>query len=142
MGLIVLANGCFDCLHIGHVAHLDAAAKLGALTVGLTIDEKVGKGPGRPVFCWEERAYMLLSLRCVADVVACESGLDAIEKVRPDIFVKGMDWKGKLDPEEVAVKAFGGQVVNINSFPVYSSTKILSGRMLHDRVAAYRGGKR
>jgi cytidyltransferase-like protein len=132
--MIVLANGCFDCLHIGHVVHLDQAAKLGPLTVALTLDEHVNKGPGKPVFCWEERAYMLLSLRCVKDVVPAKSGIEAICEIRPDIYVKGMDWDGRLELEKALVESFGGELVTINSFPVYSSSRILSGNLLRARI--------
>ena len=131
---IVLANGVFDCLHIGHVAHLQAARLLGtALVVGLTADEFVNKGPGRPVFPWLYRADMLKALRCVDSVVYCTNAIEAIELVRPKIYVKGAEYAGKL-PEAKLCDELGIQVVCLNTQPVYSSTDILTGRLLNDRT--------
>ena len=101
----VLANGCFDILHVGHVAHLRSARELGdRLVVALTVDEAVTaeKGPGRPINTWEHRAAVLMELRCVDDVVRSKSGVDAIATVKPNLFVKGSDYL--LDPmiEETA----------------------------------------
>jgi len=90
----VLANGCFDVLHVGHVWHLEAARLLGdTLTVALTLDEFVDKGPGRPVNSWAHRARMLLALRCVDAVIPSESAPQAIREIRPEVFVKGIDYR-------------------------------------------------
>lgn len=99
----VLANGCFDILHPGHVAHLRQARSFGDyLIVSLTTDEHVNKGPGRPIYKWEDRAALLRELRCVDEVVAAPDALQAIRKLRPDIFVKGIDYRytgAELDRE-------------------------------------------
>lgn len=129
----VLANGCFDCLHVGHVNYLLAAAQLGDhLAVALTIDEFVNKGPGRPVFSYRERYITVGSLFYVNLVFAASSGQRAVLDYRPDIYVKGKDWEGRL-PEQAFVESYGGRVVFIDA-PVYSSTKILTGELLRERI--------
>jgi rfaE bifunctional protein nucleotidyltransferase chain/domain len=132
----VMANGCFDGLHVGHVAHLQAARKLGdMLIVTLTLDLYVNKGPGKPVFPWRERCRMLKELRCVDRVVESTDAMSALVHYRPEIYVKGIEYEGQL-PEKDMVEAYGGRVVFLNTLPVYSSTKILSGDLLRDRIRA------
>lgn len=92
--ITVLACGCFDVLHAGHVAHLEEARHYGTrLIVALTLDEAVNKGPGRPIHTWEERAAVLRALRSVDGVIPSRSATDAIEKVVPQVFVKGTDYR-------------------------------------------------
>ncbi|MCR4297492.1 MAG: adenylyltransferase/cytidyltransferase family protein [Gallionella sp.] len=92
--ITVLANGCFDVLHAGHVLHLEAAAKLGdRLVVSLTLDEHVNKGPHRPINDWDSRALVLRALRCVSEVVPSTDGAEAVMTFRPDVAVKGIDYK-------------------------------------------------
>lgn len=91
--ITVLANGCFDLIHAGHVAHLRAARAMGErLVVALTMDEHVNKGPGRPVYPWEQRAAILRELRCVDEVVPSESGAAAVLAVKPAVYCKGIDY--------------------------------------------------
>jgi rfaE bifunctional protein nucleotidyltransferase chain/domain len=130
----VLADGCFDCLHIGHVEHLRAARMLGdTLIVALTSDEFVNKGEGRPCFPWGERANMLRALKCVDRVIFTDTGPSAIRLIKPNIYVKGKEYEGRL-PEEDLVKSLGGRVVFLDTTPIYSSTAILNGSLLRDRV--------
>ena len=92
--ITVLANGVFDVLHAGHVMHLEAAAKLGdRLVVALTLDGHVNKGPYRPINDWASRALVLRALRCVSDVVPSTDGAEAVMTFRPDVAVKGIDYK-------------------------------------------------
>ena len=136
----VMCGGCFDCLHIGHVRYLQAARNLGdSLIVALTVDSQVDKGPGRPVFGLEDRAQMLEALRCVDLVVFTRSGVDAVREWKPEIYCKGADWADKDIPERAIVEKYGGKVVFIDT-PSYSSTKILTGELLGERMAA--AGKR
>jgi len=94
---IVLANGCYDPLHPGHVTHLEEAAEFGShLIVSLTLDEFVHKGPKRPYLKWAERALMLRALRCVDLVVPSRNAWEAIREQKPNVFVKGGDWEGRL----------------------------------------------
>lgn len=89
---VVLAIGCFDILHAGHVQHLQEAKEMGDyLIVGLTLDDYVNKGPNRPIHSWEDRAFVLAELKCVDEIIPNESGVATIRMVRPDVFVKGLD---------------------------------------------------
>lgn len=92
---VVLANGCFDVLHVGHVRHLQEARDMGEwLIVSLTLDEHVNKGPGRPINTWADRALVLRGLRCVSAVIPTANAVNAIRTVKPAIFVKGIDYAG------------------------------------------------
>ena len=100
----VLANGCFDVLHDGHLQHLREARAMGDyLIVSLTEDAFVNKGAGRPINHWPERADMLRELRCVDEVITTRSSCAAIREVRPNVFVKGIDYSlGDKFTEDVA----------------------------------------
>lgn len=107
---IILANGCFDLLHPGHVEHLREARAMGtSLVVGLTADEHVNK-PGRPIQSWDERAAMLKSLRCVTRVIKCKDAVHAIFLVQPHVFVKGADYQKVLPEEARACDAIGAEI--------------------------------
>ena len=142
MAVIVLADGCFDVLHPGHVAHLKAARALGDfLYVALTDDAHVGKGRGRPFLPWAERAFVLSQLRCVDSVMMVISAEEAIYRLHPHIYVKGIEYIGRL-PEQETVERLGGRVVFLDTQPVYSSTKILTGEALRERIAAIGSGSK
>jgi rfaE bifunctional protein nucleotidyltransferase chain/domain len=112
---VVLANGCFDLLHVGHVRYLRAARGLGdALVVGLNSDASVRrlKGPGRPVMAAAERAELIGAL-AVVDLVVVFDEDDAealIARLRPDVHAKGTDYTEESVPERAAVLAAGGRV--------------------------------
>jgi D-beta-D-heptose 7-phosphate kinase/D-beta-D-heptose 1-phosphate adenosyltransferase len=134
---LVLAVGCFDCLHPGHIAHLTAARKLGhQLWVGLTVDEVVNKGKGRPVFPWAERCAMLQSLRVVSQVVANVNAVDTVARVRPNVYVKGLEYADIEIPEREVCERMDIKLVFLNTQPVYHSSDILSGELLRARIAA------
>jgi rfaE bifunctional protein nucleotidyltransferase chain/domain len=112
---VVLANGCFDLLHVGHVRYLNAARGLGdALVVGLNSDASVRrlKGPGRPVMTVDERAELIGALASVDLVVVFdEDRADAlIARLKPDVHAKGTDYTEESVPERAAVLAAGGRV--------------------------------
>jgi D-glycero-beta-D-manno-heptose 1-phosphate adenylyltransferase len=112
---VVLANGCFDLLHVGHVRYLSAARGLGdALVVGLNSDASVRrlKGPGRPVMPVDERAELIGALAAVDLVVVFdEDRADAlIARLRPDVHAKGTDYTEESVPERAAVLTAGGRV--------------------------------
>jgi D-beta-D-heptose 7-phosphate kinase/D-beta-D-heptose 1-phosphate adenosyltransferase len=94
---VVFTNGCFDLLHAGHVRYLNRAKKLGdALIVGLNSDRSVsGLKPGRPVNSQKHRAEVLAALAAVDYVVIFseKTPYNLIRTVRPDLLVKGGDWK-------------------------------------------------
>jgi rfaE bifunctional protein nucleotidyltransferase chain/domain len=112
---VVLANGCFDLLHVGHVRYLSAARGLGdALVVGLNSDASVRrlKGPGRPVIPADERAELIGALASVDLVVVFDddSAAALIARLRPDVHAKGTDYTEESVPERAAVLAAGGRV--------------------------------
>ena len=123
----VLCNGCFDILHLGHVEHLKEARSLGdLLVVALTEDEFVNKGPGLPINKWEDRRDMLIALRLVDSVTPSRSCVDAIKLVKPDIFVKGVDYLNSplLLPARAACKEIGA-TLHITKTPKRSSSDII-----------------
>lgn len=112
--IIVLANGCFDPLHPGHVLHLQAAKQMGdRLIVGLTSDEWVTKAKGekRPYLTWIERSIMISALECVDAVMEAGTAPDLIRLVRPSIYVKGDDWAQSMpDATTQACYEVGAQI--------------------------------
>lgn len=127
---VVMTNGCFDILHVGHVKYLEAAKRLGdLLVVAVNTDEsvKILKGPTRPLNNCEDRMNMLAALKCVDMVVAFSEETPArlIGKVLPDLLVKGGDYK----PEQVAgyeaVTKNGGQVLALDFHQGYSTTRLI-----------------
>lgn len=123
-----MVNGCFDPLHVGHLYHLLAARRLGdMLIVSLTCDESVTKEKGsqRPVFNQVHRENMLRALRCVDGVMVCTDALDALQKVKPAIFVKGSDYLRKVDAGSRAFCAANGIEIMFTDELTFSSTKLL-----------------
>ena len=98
---VVLANGCFDGLHAGHVTHLQQARRMGdRLVVSVTHDNFVNKGDGRPVFNYRSRAAVLAELRCVDEVIVVDTVIQALTYKWPTIFVKGPDYTiDTIEPE-------------------------------------------
>jgi rfaE bifunctional protein nucleotidyltransferase chain/domain len=112
---VVLANGCFDLLHVGHVRYLAAARALGdVLIVGLNSDDSVRrlKGPGRPLVPAEERAELLAALAAVDHVVVFDDDTAdrLITELRPAVHAKGTDYTGASVPERDSVQASGGEI--------------------------------
>jgi len=127
---IVFTNGCFDLLHPGHVAYLSEARALGdRLVIGLNDDDSIRrlKGAARPVNPLADRAVMLEALKAVDMVVPFseDTPLALIRALRPDILVKGGDYR----PEDIVgapeVRGWGGEVVVIPFLEGYSSTTLL-----------------
>jgi D-beta-D-heptose 7-phosphate kinase/D-beta-D-heptose 1-phosphate adenosyltransferase len=130
-GKVVATGGCFDVLHAGHIASLEAARKLGdALVVLVNSDDSIRrlKGSGRPVNSLEDRCQVLRSLRCV-DAVAVFDGDDPCElldELRPDIWTKGGDYTADMLPETPVVSSWGGRVVLVPYLAGRSTTSILN----------------
>ena len=128
---VVFTNGCFDLLHRGHVQYLQEAAALGdRLVVALNSDTSVmrqGKGPGRPVNDQESRAVVLAALRCVDAVTFFEEDtpIDLIKLLRPDVLVKGGDWKVDQIVGGDFVKSYGGDVRSLQLVEGFSSTALI-----------------
>ena len=115
---IVLSHGCFDCLHIGHIRHLQQAKAMGSiLIVTVTPDRFVNKGKGRPVFNESVRVEMIAALECVDYVAINEwpTAVEAIREIMPTIFVKGAEYRDRptlmLEDERRAVEFVGGELV-------------------------------
>lgn len=131
-GRIVLTNGCFDLLHVGHVRYLEQARGLGDfLAVAVNGDESVRalKGPGRPLNCAADRAEVLAALECV-DFVTIFPELRAtgvIRATRPAIYVKGGDYTlESLDAEEVAaLKETGAEIKTLPLVTGKSTSRLI-----------------
>ncbi len=130
-GRLVLAHGCWDLLHIGHIRHLQEARSLGdVLVVTVTGDHFIAKGPGRPAFNELIRAEAVAALRCV-DLVAINdypNAVNVIRLLRPNVYVKGPDVRSaptrNLILERAALEAYGGRLVFTDG-QVYHSTELL-----------------
>ncbi|HZU12838.1 MAG TPA: adenylyltransferase/cytidyltransferase family protein [Chloroflexota bacterium] len=132
---LVLTNGCFDLLHVGHVRYLQAARAMGdALAVALNSDASVRllKGPGRPVTPEGERAEVLAAL-CAVDFVTIfddERATNVVAQVRPDIYVKGGDYSADPTSPDFPVEArtaleYGAEVRIVPYIPGRSTSELL-----------------
>lgn len=134
---IVLANGCFDLLHVGHIRYLEGAKKLGdLLVVGINSDRqaKALKGDGRPFMPENERAELVSAVRYV-DLVTIfdEPTVELlIRAVRPDVHAKGTDYTAESVPERDIVRECGGHVAIVGDPKDHSSTDLIS-RTWHGR---------
>ncbi|TAE85816.1 MAG: D-glycero-beta-D-manno-heptose 1-phosphate adenylyltransferase [Bacteroidetes bacterium] len=126
---IVFTNGCFDLLHKGHVDYLAKAADQGdKLVIAVNTDASVRKlkGPHRPIQDEQSRLQILASLQCVDAVILFdeETPYALIETLKPDVLVKGSDYK----PEDIVgydiVVGNGGEVKTIDFIPGYSTSAI------------------
>lgn len=131
---IVFANGCFDLLHAGHLSLLHEAAHCGdILIVGINSDASVArlKGSARPLIPEGERAAMLAALQCVdaVTVFAEDTPLELLQAIRPDVLVKGQDYRIDQVIGHEVVESGGGQVVLVPLLPERSTTALI------DRIA-------
>jgi D-beta-D-heptose 7-phosphate kinase / D-beta-D-heptose 1-phosphate adenosyltransferase len=127
---IVFTNGCFDLFHAGHLELLRKASVLGdVLVVGINSDKSVAriKGAGRPIVPQTDRIELVSALSFVNYVVVFEEDtpLQLIKEVRPDVLVKGEDWKGKRVVGEEIVRARGGKVEFVRLIDGRSTTEII-----------------
>ena len=132
---IVCCHGVFDLLHIGHLKHFKSAKKYGdILIVSVTPDKFIQKGFGRPYFKSEQRMESLASIEVIDFVILNKSvnAIDIINKIKPNYYVKGPDYKnfkddvtGQIKKEELAVKKNGGKLVFTEDH-TYSSSSILN----------------
>lgn len=127
---LILTNGHFDVLHVGHVRYLQAAKALGdVLVVGLNDDASTRalKGPKRPIVPATERAELLAALEAV-DYVIPFAELTAerlVTTLQPEVYVKGSDWIENNLPEAPAVRAYGGEIRLIELAENRSTTGII-----------------
>ena len=127
---IVFTNGCFDLLHPGHVAYLEAARALGdILVVAVNSDRSVRalKGPTRPFTPAGDRAIVLAALACVDYVVAFDDDTAErlVQRLQPDIYVKGGDYARDEPVEAAVVRAYGGDVRILPFASGYSTTDLV-----------------
>lgn len=115
--VVVLTNGCFDLLHVGHVRYLQQARRLGRLVVAINSDTSTRqiKGPTRPILPESERAEILAALRCVDLVTIFDepTAEQTLVAIRPTIYVKGTDYgpAGRALPEALVAERLGTRVV-------------------------------
>jgi rfaE bifunctional protein nucleotidyltransferase chain/domain len=128
---VVLAHGCFDILHPGHLRHLEYAKAQGdVLVVSVTTDAWVNKGPGRPYVPDHLRAELLAALTIVDYVIltAGDSAAEVIRTLKPDVFAKGFDYSEQRDERTIrelqALKEYGGRIVYTPPDVVFSSTAL------------------
>ena len=128
---IVFTNGCFDILHVGHVDYLSRAKRLGdILVIGLNSDSSVKKikGKDRPINKESDRAKVLSSLYFVDYIASFNETTpeNLIKKVRPDILVKGGDWKIEDIVGSSFVRSYGGKIRRIPFVKGHSTTSLIA----------------
>ena len=127
---IVLANGCFDILHAGHVRYLEGARALGdVLVVGVNSDKEVLrlKGPGRPILPERDRAELVASLQAVdlVTIFAEPTVTELLLAIEPDVHAKGTDYTEETVPERDVVRSYGGRVAIVGDPKDHSTSEIL-----------------
>ena len=122
---VIFTNGCFDVLHRGHIELLKFCKSFGKVIVGLNSDESIRriKGPKRPVFKCQDRKFMLEACKYVDEVIVFDEDtpIDLIKKVKPNIIVKGGDYK----KEDVVGNDVCESVIIFNYLDGYSTTQII-----------------
>jgi rfaE bifunctional protein nucleotidyltransferase chain/domain len=127
---IVVANGCFDTLHVGHIRYLEGARLEGdILVVGVNADSSVCnlKGPGRPLLDENARAQLVASLKSVDYVVPfAEPNVEALlEELRPDVHAKGTDYTPDTVPERAVAARLGIRVAIVGDRKDHSTRALL-----------------
>lgn len=132
---VVQCHGVFDIVHLGHVRHFNMAKKEGdVLVVSITRDKYVKRGPGRPIFNEQLRAESLASLEVTdfVSIVDAPTATEFIKRVKPDVYVKGIEYKakekdvtGKIYEEDDAVKSVGGRLAFTDDI-TFSSSSIIN----------------
>jgi rfaE bifunctional protein nucleotidyltransferase chain/domain len=134
---IVLANGCFDLPHVGHIRYLEAAKEFGdILIVGVNADSQVRelKGVNRPFQPERERAEIIAALRAVnfVTIFSEPTAESLIRAVRPDFHAKGTDYNAENVPEAAVVRECGGRVIIVGDAKNHSSGEMLLRLKLRD----------
>lgn len=132
--IVVLCHGCFDLMHPGHIKHFQAAKNMGdVLVITVTPDIYIDKGPGRPVFNQNLRVESIAALECTSYVAVnkWKTAEDTLKLLRPNIYVKGQEFKnledntGKIQKEFEVVKEIGCEI-RFTEEIVFSSTKLIN----------------
>ncbi len=127
---IVFTNGCFDIIHRGHIEYLAKASSYGnILVVGLNSDKSIKKikGVNRPIIDENSRILTLASLQFVNYIILFneETPINLIEAIKPDILIKGSDYKKEKIVGYDIIKNSGGEIITINFIEGYSTTSII-----------------
>jgi rfaE bifunctional protein nucleotidyltransferase chain/domain len=127
---IVLANGCFDMFHVGHLRYLEGACALGdVLVVAINSDRQTReiKGEGRPFTPENERAEIIAALHCVDFVTVFDEPTveEVLLAIKPDFHAKGTDYTVDTVPEREIVRSYGGTVAIVGDPKDHSSTEII-----------------
>lgn len=127
---IILANGCFDVLHAGHVRYLEGARALGdVLVVGINSDKQVTrlKGEGRPILPELDRAEIVASLEAVTlvTIFAEPTVTELLLAIKPDVHAKGTDYTEETVPERDVVRSYGGRVAIVGDPKDHSTSQML-----------------
>jgi len=128
---IVLTNGCFDFLHVGHLRSLDDAKSRGDFLIVCVNDDasvRLSKGDHRPIFPANERSELLAGLRSVdAVLIFSEKTVDSIlVRIRPEVYAKGTDYTPDTVPEGPTVRAYGGEIAIVGDPKDHSSRDTVS----------------
>lgn len=127
---IVFTNGCFDIVHHGHVKYLEQAKRKGdILVVGVNSDSSVRKikGKSRPINLQNDRTAVIAALESVDYVTIFKetTPLNLIKKIKPDILVKGSDWKSSDIVGALELKKYGGKTLRVNLLKGYSTSNLI-----------------
>src|SRR6266550_728369 len=127
---IVLANGCFDVLHAGHIRYLQGARELGdVLVVAINADQqvKVLKGTGRPILSERERAELVAAIAVVDFVTVFDEPTveQLLLAIKPDVHAKGTDYTEETVPERDVVRSFGGRIAIVGDPKNHSTSEML-----------------
>jgi D-beta-D-heptose 7-phosphate kinase/D-beta-D-heptose 1-phosphate adenosyltransferase len=142
---VVFTNGCFDVVHRGHTSYLRQARELGdLLVVAVNDDDSVRrlKGPERPINTAADRAGVLAALASVdlVTVFPTDTPVPLLERIQPDVYVKGGDYSPEMLTETEVVRAYGGEVVMVDYVAEHSTTEVVrrireSARATGERIA-------
>jgi D-glycero-beta-D-manno-heptose 1-phosphate adenylyltransferase len=128
--IVVMANGVFDLLHVGHLRYLEAARHLGDLlvvAVNSDASTRAYKGPDRPIVSQNERAELIAGLECVDHVLIFEEPdvKSVLRSLKPDVHAKGTDYTTATIPERDVVAEYGGRVAVCGDPKDHSSTELI-----------------
>ncbi|SRR6266705_2331649 len=128
---IVLANGCFEILHVGHIRYLQGARALGdLLVVGINSDHQAAilKGAGRPLMSQEQRAEIISALEMVDLVTIFDEPTveDLLLALRPDVHAKGADYTEDTVPEREIVRSYGGRLAIVGDPKDHSTSELIA----------------
>ena len=127
---VVLANGCFDVLHAGHIRYLQSAKAIGdVLVVGINSDDKVAtlKGSGRPLLPETDRAELVAALGAVDWVTIFNEPTveELLLAIKPDVHAKGTDYTEDTVPERDVVRSFGGRIAIVGDPKDHSTSEMI-----------------